>query len=170
MYVVRQRGTPSAGGSDGAVFDGFTAAVVRARESGLSPKEVAAKYEVSLAWVNRWLQRRRDTGTLAPRKQTHWREPKLAAHTTRLRALVLAQPDRTLEELRDALGISDARSIHHKATKLTKSPRCKPPWRPDVGLGGGAGDPVDKPAWSSRGLVSRVTGPPPTPASAGAAA
>ena len=55
--------------------------VVRARESGLSSKEVAAKYEVSLAWVNRWLQRRRDTGTLAPRKQTHWREPKLAAHT-----------------------------------------------------------------------------------------
>jgi transposase len=79
--------------------------VVRARDVGLGAKDVAAKYEVSLAWVNRVLQRRRETGSIAPRRQTHWREPKLAAHTERLRAMVLAQPDSTLEELRRALGI-----------------------------------------------------------------
>src|SRR5688572_33248312 len=80
------------------------ARVVRARDAGLSANEVAAKYEVSLAWVNRVLQRRRETGSIAPRQQTRWREPKLAAHTERLRALVLARPDSTLEELRQTLG------------------------------------------------------------------
>ena len=79
--------------------------VARARDAGLEAKDVAAKYEVSVAWVNRLLQRRRDTGSLAPRKQTQWRTPKLAAYTERLRALVLVEPDRTLEELRAALSI-----------------------------------------------------------------
>ena len=79
--------------------------VARARDAGNSTDAVAAKYEVSVAWVNRLLQRRRETGSLAPRKQTRWREPKLAAHRERLRALVRAQPDQTLEELRRALGV-----------------------------------------------------------------
>jgi hypothetical protein len=43
---------------------------------------IAAKYEVSRAWVHRLIQRRRETGSLAPRKQTKIRSrvPRLAAH------------------------------------------------------------------------------------------
>ena len=74
--------------------------VVRARESGLSSKEVAAKYEVSLAWVNPGLQRQRDTGPLGPRKQRIGGNRSWPRTPTRLRALVLAQPDRTLERVR----------------------------------------------------------------------
>ena len=80
--------------------------VARARDGGLSSEAVAEKYEVSVAWVNRLLQRRRESGSLAPRKQTRWRDRKLAAHTDRLRGLVLERPDRTLEELRQALGLA----------------------------------------------------------------
>jgi len=67
---------------------------------------VAAKYQVSRAWVHRLQQRRRETGSIAPRKQTRFRPPLLAAVEPQLAALIAAQPDRTLGELREALGTS----------------------------------------------------------------
>jgi transposase len=58
---------------------------------------VAAKYEVSRAWVHRLVQRRRETGSIAPRQQTKFRRRSLAPHQEeRLIALVLARPDATL--------------------------------------------------------------------------
>jgi transposase len=80
--------------------------VLRAWDADPDAEAVAAKYEVSRAWVHRLVQRWRETGSLAPRKQTRWRTPVLAAHEDRLRALVLEQPDRTLAELRTALPIA----------------------------------------------------------------
>src|ERR1700693_1710823 len=44
--------------------------VARAWDAGLDADTVAAKYDVSRAWVHRLIQRRRETGSLAPRKQT----------------------------------------------------------------------------------------------------
>jgi transposase len=41
--------------------------VLRAWDSGLDADRVAAKYEVSRAWVHRLVQRRRETGSIAPR-------------------------------------------------------------------------------------------------------
>src|SRR5436190_7104308 len=41
--------------------------------------DVAAKYSVSRAWVHRLQQRRRETGSTAPQKQTRWRTPILTA-------------------------------------------------------------------------------------------
>jgi transposase len=73
------------------------------RRGGLSSKDVAAKYRVSRAWVNRLMQRHRETGALIPRKQTKFRAQALAGHETQLKALVDAQPDRTLAEIREAL-------------------------------------------------------------------
>ena len=67
---------------------------------------MARKYRVSRAWVHRVVQRRRETGEIEPRRQTKWRTPMLAAQTDHLRALVEAQPDRTLVEIRTALGTS----------------------------------------------------------------
>jgi transposase len=53
-------------------------------------------------------QRRRETGSIAPRQQTKCRRRVLAGQEDRLRALVTAQPDATLAELRDALRTSAA--------------------------------------------------------------
>jgi len=78
--------------------------VVRACESGISPAAVAARYDVSLAWVYRVLQRRRDTGSIAPRKQTKCRGRALSGdEEARLVGLITARPDATLAELPHAL-------------------------------------------------------------------
>jgi transposase len=72
---------------------------------------VAAKYEVSRAWVHRLVQRRRETGSIAPRKQTKFRRRVLSPQQDeRLSALITAQPDATLAELRDALPTTAALS------------------------------------------------------------
>ena len=84
--------------------------VVRAWDSGMDAESVAAKYEVSRAWVHRLLQRRRETGSIAPRKQTKFRRRVLADQDARLAALIAARPDATLAELREALPTSAALS------------------------------------------------------------
>src|SRR5579864_6422099 len=81
--------------------------VLRAWDAGLDAESVAARYEVSRAWVHRLVQRRRETGSIAPRKQTKFRRRALAAdQEARLAALIAAQPDATLAELREALPTS----------------------------------------------------------------
>ena len=81
--------------------------VLRDADAGLSSKELAGRYHVSRAWVDALKQRRRETGAFAPLKQTKFRGRALAApDLDRLAALVLANPDATLEELRDALRTS----------------------------------------------------------------
>ena len=77
--------------------------VLKDADAGLSSKELAARYHVSRAWVNALKQRRRDTGAIGPRKQTKFRARILAGQEERLRALITAQPDRTLAEVREAL-------------------------------------------------------------------
>lgn len=71
-------------------------------KAGLPTKKVAEKYGVSGAWV-RWLKRRwRLTGQIEPGVPTG-RPRKI--DRTKLAALVKAQPDATLVELRDKLGV-----------------------------------------------------------------
>ena len=77
--------------------------VLADRDAGMAAKDVAAKFRVSLSWVNRLVQRRRETGEVAPRPQTVFKKQALAGQEDRLRALVDAQPDRTRAELREAL-------------------------------------------------------------------
>ena len=79
--------------------------VLRAWDAGMDAESVAAKYEVSRAWVHRLVQRRRETGSIAPRQQTKFRPRVLAAHETHIAALIAGQPDATLAEVRDALPI-----------------------------------------------------------------
>jgi transposase len=80
--------------------------VLRDWDAGMKAEDVAAKYSVSRAWVHRLQQRRRESGSIAPRKQTRWRTPILTPDLPRLVALITEQPDRTLAELREALGTS----------------------------------------------------------------
>jgi transposase len=78
--------------------------VARAWDADPDAEAIAAKYEVSRAWVHRLIQRRRETGSLAPRQQTRFRRCALTdEQQTKLRALITAQPDATLAELRDAV-------------------------------------------------------------------
>jgi transposase len=84
--------------------------VLRAWDAGLTAEAVAAKYEVSRAWVHRLVQRRRETGSIAPRPQTRFRRRVLAGQEARLAALIAARPDATLVELRHALPTTAALS------------------------------------------------------------
>ncbi|HEV2984462.1 MAG TPA: IS630 transposase-related protein [Vicinamibacterales bacterium] len=89
--------------------------VAKAWDSGLDADAVAAKYEVSRAWVHRLIQRRRETGSLAPRKQTTFRRRVLAGQEERLAALIAARPDATLVEIREALPTAAALSTLWRA-------------------------------------------------------
>lgn len=84
------------------------ARVITDADAGLSSKELAARYHVSRAWVDALKQRRRETGAIAPRKQQKFRRRVLEGQDDRLRALITAQPDATLAELRTALPTSAA--------------------------------------------------------------
>ena len=77
--------------------------VLADRDAGLATEEVATKFSVSVSWVNRLVQRRRQTGEVGPRQQQVFKKHAFAGQEDRLRALVDAQPDRTLAELREAL-------------------------------------------------------------------
>ena len=78
--------------------------VAKAWDTNPDADAIAAKFEVSRAWVHRLIQRRRETGSLAPRTQTTFRRRALTPEDeARLTLLIAARPDATLTELRDAL-------------------------------------------------------------------
>ena len=80
--------------------------VLRDSDGGMPSKDVAAKYSVSRAWVDRVKQRRREHGETTPRKQTKFRGRVLAGHEDRIVALITARPDATLVEIRRGLRLS----------------------------------------------------------------
>ena len=84
--------------------------VVRAWDTSGDADEVATTFGVSRAWVHRLVQRRRETGSIAPRPQTKFRSRVLAGQEARLAALIAARPDATLAELREALATTAALS------------------------------------------------------------
>jgi transposase len=73
-------------------------------DAGPSNDEVAREFSVSASWSRRLKQRRRETGSIDPRPR---RSPtsRLLAHGPRIYELVQQQPDATLAELRQALGV-----------------------------------------------------------------
>ena len=87
--------------------------VVRAVESGASRRATAAKFEVSISFVVKLMQRWQRCGTLQPDRVGGTKRSALAAHGERVRALVAVAPDLTIAELRQRLaadGISVSRS------------------------------------------------------------
>src|SRR5215510_6293806 len=84
--------------------------VFKAWQASGDADDVAATFGVSRAWVHRLAQRQRETQSLAPRKQTKFRQRILADHEARLRALVATKPDATLAELRAQLPTTAALS------------------------------------------------------------
>ena len=85
----------------------------------MASKLVAETYAVSRARVDRLKRRRRETGEIAPRRQTRWRTPLLHAQLPRRAILIWEQPERTLVELQQALPTSASlQTIWRAVTKL----------------------------------------------------
>jgi transposase len=110
--------------------------VVRAVEGGASRRAAAAKFEVSISFVVKLMQRWRQRGTVQADPIGGWKRSTLAAHAERVRALVAAEPDLTIAELRSRLaaeGIAASRSSVGRflaAAGLTrKKRRSMPPSR-----------------------------------------
>jgi transposase len=82
--------------------------VVEAYEAGGQTYEsLAETFRVGIATVNRWLHRKRERGDVAPSPHSGGQKARIHAEAERrLRELVEAQPDATLEELTVQLGKS----------------------------------------------------------------
>jgi transposase len=76
--------------------------VVRAVEAGASCHEAAATFEVGVSSAIRWVARWRQTGSVAAKPTGGKRSP-LDAHKDWLLALIAAEPDLTLQEIRGRL-------------------------------------------------------------------
>ena len=105
--------------------------VIDACDAGGGTKAVAARFGVSPAWVRRLKQHRRERGDIRPRTGGGSRGRKI--DRDRLAALVKEQPDATLAELRDRLGVAVTPWAVGKALRelgLTfKKSRSAPPSR-----------------------------------------
>jgi transposase len=82
--------------------------VIAARDRGLMTKQVADLFSVSVAWVRRVMQRRREHGETGPRPRGGITVVKI--NMDRLRQLVEQQPDATVRELHQRLGIDCSQS------------------------------------------------------------
>jgi transposase len=105
--------------------------VLKDCDAGLGTQAVAAKYSVSPAWVRRLKQRRRETGSVAPRVATPGPAPALAAQHDRLRELVREAPGLTAAEYGDRLGAGVAavtvwRALRRLGLTFKKSPSGRP--------------------------------------------
>jgi transposase len=122
--------------------------VVRAVGAGTSCRSAAAKFEVSVSFVIKLMQRWRQRGLVAPDRYGGWKRSPLEAHAERVRVLLAAEPDLTIEELRIRLaggGVQTSRSalgrflLGHGLTRK-KRPSTPPnrndqtsPWRAPPG-------------------------------------
>jgi transposase len=82
--------------------------VLGAYDRGMSTSAIAEAFGVSPAWARRVRQRRREHGELGPRPRVGPRKYKI--DRAKLGELVKAQPDATLAELRQRLGVECALS------------------------------------------------------------
>jgi transposase len=76
---------------------------VRAVEAGMSRRAAAAKFEVSVSFVIKLMQRWRQRGTVQPDRLGGSKRSTLAGHAERVHALLAAEPDLTIAELRSRL-------------------------------------------------------------------
>lgn len=90
--------------------------VLAACDRGMKTKQVAVLFDVSPAWVRRVKQRRREHGEISPRRVGP-AAGRYKVDRVRLMELVRGQPDATLMELRERLGIKCAISTISVALK-----------------------------------------------------
>jgi transposase len=106
-------------------------------DAGMGTLAVAIKRNVSESWVRRLKQRRRETGEVAARPPKKKTQPKWRAYTEEIHAILREQPDITLRELRDELGIETSlqtlsvalRTLQYTLKKSVARGRARPPRR-----------------------------------------
>ena len=78
-------------------------------------QEIADRFKVSLGMVKKLLQQGRHTGDISPRHHRSGRKPVLIQHhREQLRKMLAKNPDLTLEEMRNKLGVScTIQAIHY---------------------------------------------------------
>jgi transposase len=109
--------------------------VAAACEEGTETRaEIAERFAVSESWLRRLLQRRRETGSLAPKPHGGGQPPAFdAAAADRLRRAVAAAPDATLRELARASAVPCSTSAVDRALRrlgiTRKKRRSGPPSR-----------------------------------------
>jgi len=84
--------------------------VVGAVRRGASCRETAAKFEVSISFVVKLMQRWRRQGSVVPDRYGGWKRSPLETAAAQILALVAERPDLTLEELRVRLAASGMRT------------------------------------------------------------
>ncbi len=77
--------------------------VIRVVEGGVSSREAARRFEVSASSAIKWVQRWRRTGVVKARPMGRKRGNILDVHADWLLALIEAEPDVTLSEVRERL-------------------------------------------------------------------
>jgi transposase len=75
-------------------------------QAGRKTPALAQKYSVSQSWVRKLKHRHKATGSIARRPPSPGHPATLAPHEARVRKLVRDDPDATLDELRQRLGVS----------------------------------------------------------------
>jgi transposase len=109
--------------------------VVRACDEQIGTRtEIAEMFGVSTAWIRRLLQRRRESGGFSAHRRGGRRFAAFDdAGQERLRGLVEAQPDATLQELLDRSGVQASIMAVHRALERLgchrKQSRSGPPNR-----------------------------------------
>jgi transposase len=105
--------------------------VIAARDGGMRTKRVAEVFKVSASWVRRVMQRRREHGEQSPRPRGGATLIKI--DLDKLRQLVQEQPDATVRQLHERLGIACSVSAVDMALRRmglsVKKRRCMPPSR-----------------------------------------
>lgn len=90
--------------------------ILKAYDRGdVTREQVAGRFEVSLGMVKKLIQQRRHTGDIAPRHHRSGRKPViLDSHRREIRVILAKQPDLTLEDIRDRLGLGcTIQAIHY---------------------------------------------------------
>lgn len=127
--------------------------VLAAYDRGMKTKAIADIFQVSPAWARRVKQTRRESGRTRPLKVGGRRPSKVDG--PRLAELVARQPDATLKELRERLGVTCSLSAVHNALRRLrlsfKKSRSTRPSRtartsPSVAPNGSSGVPASIPA------------------------
>jgi transposase len=91
-----------------------------------SLRQIARRFLVSLSFVTRLLRHHRETGSVEPKPHRGGRPPALgSADLERLRQLNREQPDATLEELRQRLGVDCSLMAISRALRKLKITRKK---------------------------------------------
>jgi transposase len=106
--------------------------VVAAIEAGHTREEVAELYNIALSTVGGFIRRKRETGSVSPRKFGGYKSFALEPHEDRVKELVVEQPDITLAELQSRLekekvNVSQSaifRFLRHIKLTFKKKPSC----------------------------------------------